>query len=80
MKAEDYKIEKLKALRAKKKLTQKQVAEAVGHDRQTIYRAETGKGAGFQLLCKLAEFYDVPVTSLLKPRPTVRDNNFLPTV
>lgn len=80
MNSQHYNPEKLKQLRESKALTQKQVADQLGIDRQTIYRAESGQSASYELLCSLAEMYEVEVTSLLYPRPLtseIKVNNFL---
>lgn len=75
MNANHYDPEKLKQLRSQKskgvtsEITQQMVADALGVQRQTIYRAENGIDVSYELLCELAAYYDVEVVSLLYPTP-----------
>jgi len=83
MNSQHYNADKLKQLREGKGLTQNQAAEALSVDRQTIYRAEAGLSASYELLCSLADLYEVEVISLLHPRPVAPSktaNNFLSIV
>lgn len=50
-------------------VSQDEIARALDVHRQTIYRAENGEDVRYELLCDLAEHYDVPVTAWLYPRP-----------
>lgn len=49
--------------------SQQEIAEAIGVDRQTIYRAEAGKNASYRLLAKLCAYYRIPMTNLVHPFP-----------
>lgn len=75
MNANHYDPEKLKKLRAEKSLrdgseiTQQIVADALGVQRQTIYRAENGLDISYERICDLADYYGVEVTSLLHSKP-----------
>jgi transcriptional regulator with XRE-family HTH domain len=69
MNSQHYDCEHLKSLREAKGLTQKQVGEALDIDRQTVFRAESGVSASYELLCALADLYEVEVVSLLYPHP-----------
>jgi transcriptional regulator with XRE-family HTH domain len=61
---------KLKELREIKGLTQEQVAKHLGINRQTVFRAETGQSASYELLCDLCQLYNnAAVTDLLYERP-----------
>lgn len=68
MNARHYNHEKLKKVRESQGLTQKQVADALDVDVQTIYRAENGKAAGYDLLCDLCDLYSVSILSVIHPR------------
>lgn len=58
--------ERLRELRGKKKCSQKIVAEALGIDRTTYTKYETGKSEpDLETTQKLADFFDVSVDSLL---------------
>lgn len=69
MNSRHYDPEKLKKLREDKDLTQEQVAVTLNVHRQTIFRAEAGQNASYELLCALCDLYDQEVVSLLYPRP-----------
>lgn len=70
-----YDPNKLKQLRLEKskregtEITQQAVAKVLNVHRQTIYRAEYGLDVPYELLCDLANYYQVPVVSLLHPVP-----------
>jgi transcriptional regulator with XRE-family HTH domain len=68
MNARHYDHDKLKKLRESRNLTQKQVAVAVNVDRQTVYRAEAGDQAGYDLLCDLCELYGVSILAVIRPQ------------
>lgn len=51
--------------------SQQEIAEEIGVDRQTIYRAEAGKNASYDLLVKLCRFYRIPMTNLVHPFPEI---------
>lgn len=68
MNARHYDHSKLKELRKSRDLTQDQVAEALNVDRQTIYRAEGGLTAGYDLLCDMCDLYGVSIISVIYPR------------
>lgn len=62
---------KVQALRKTKKLTQEQLAEAVGVSWRTISNLETGKVIPkLQLVCALANYFDIGVDELLDIRIT----------
>lgn len=62
---------KVQALRKTKKLTQEQLAEAVGVSWRTISNLETGKVIPkLQLVCALANYFDICVDELLNIRIT----------
>lgn len=75
MNSNHYNAERLQALRQQKSLaagksiTQQAVADALGVQRQTVYRAERGENISYEMLCALAAFYNVEVISLLHPIP-----------
>lgn len=50
--------------------TQQEIADALNVDRQTIYRAETGKNASYELLTRLCAFYRIPMTIVVVPTPS----------
>jgi transcriptional regulator with XRE-family HTH domain len=74
-----YDHEKLRQLRREKsaaegrKISLEDVASALAAHKETISRAERGAVASYELLCQLADFYQVPVTSLLHPVPLQAD-------
>ncbi|MGF7429617.1 helix-turn-helix transcriptional regulator [Thermoanaerobacterium thermosaccharolyticum] len=56
----------LKSLRLEKKLNQKDVAEALGIDRTTYTKYETGKSEpDFEITSKIANYFDVSIDYLL---------------
>ena len=60
---------KVQALRKTKKLTQEQLAEAVGVSWRTISNLETGKVIPkLELVCALANYFDISVDELLNVR------------
>lgn len=62
---------KVQALRKTKKLTQEQLAEAVGVSWRTISNLETGKVIPkLELVCALANYFDIGVGKLLNVRIT----------
>lgn len=75
MNANHYDAEKIRQLRRDKAakenraITQQEIATALGVDRQTIYRVEYALDVSYEMLCALADYYDVPVTLWLYPRP-----------
>jgi transcriptional regulator with XRE-family HTH domain len=59
-------MERLKELRERKKLTQKQVSEKIEVDRTTYSKYESGASEpSFEILKKLARFYEVSTDFLL---------------
>jgi transcriptional regulator with XRE-family HTH domain len=68
MDARHYNHAQLKSLRELKGLTQKQVAERLKVDRQTVYRVEAGGNVSYELLSDLCDLYGVDVRRLLHPR------------
>ncbi len=69
MNTKHYDPEKLKRHRELEGLTQEQVATRLNVHRQTIYRAESGIAASYELLCSMCELYNAPVLSVLRSRP-----------
>ena len=69
MNASHYDPQKLIDLRKQNSLTQDELAKLVDVDRQTIYRAEAGRAASYELLCAIADLFKIDRTSLLHPRP-----------
>ncbi len=62
---------KVQALRKTQKLTQEQLAETVGVSWRTISNLETGKVTPkLQLVCVLANYFDIGVNELLNARIT----------
>ena len=58
----------LKVFRAKKEITQKELATEMDVSRQTINAIETGKyDPSLELALKLAEYFDCNVEHLFKP-------------
>lgn len=72
MDSRHYNNEKLKQLRESRNLTQKQVAEVIGRDRQTVFRAESGQSASYELLCAFAQVYSVDVVAFLYRQPLAK--------
>jgi transcriptional regulator with XRE-family HTH domain len=68
MNAQHYDCDRLKELREAHRLTQLEVAERLGIDRQTVYRAEAGKSASYELLCGLCALYQEDLLTLLRPQ------------
>lgn len=59
-------MEHLKELRARKNLLQKDVAAAIGVDRTTYVKYETGDSEpNFEILKRIAQFYEVSIDYLL---------------
>lgn len=55
----------LRGLRAKKRMTQAEVAEAVGVSTNTITNYENGEGSvSYETAWKLADLYGVPIAEL----------------
>lgn len=69
MNSTHYDPSKLKALRERKQMSQPDVAEVLNVHPQTVYRAEAGINISYELLCDLADFYQINVIDLLHPRP-----------
>jgi len=68
MNSRHYDQVRLRGLRESKGLTQKQVAESLNINRQTVFRAESGVSASYELLCDLSDLYEADVITLLHPR------------
>lgn len=56
--------ERIKQLRKQKSLTQKELAEALGVDRSSIGKYETGTLPSSEIVLKAAEFFGVSVDNL----------------
>ncbi len=61
-----YNHKLLRTLRLAQDVTQETVATAIDYHVQSVSRAERGVYAGFLLLRKLADYYGIPVSSLLE--------------
>jgi transcriptional regulator with XRE-family HTH domain len=72
MDSRHYNPNKLKQLRERIGLTQAQVAKMLNVNRQSVYRAESGRIVSYDLLCALCAFYKTEVTELLRPRPLTK--------
>lgn len=77
----------LKTLREAKSLYQRDVAEAIGVDRTTYVKYERGDSEpSFQILKKLADFFDVSIDCLLDhnasdfPAPSVPGSKWIPVL
>jgi transcriptional regulator with XRE-family HTH domain len=68
MNAQHYDCLRLKEIREARRLTQAEVAERLGINRQTVYRAESGASASYELLCELCALYQEDVLALLRPQ------------
>jgi transcriptional regulator with XRE-family HTH domain len=68
MNAQHYDCDRLKEIREERGLTQLEVAERLGIDRQTVYRAEAGKSASYELLWDLCSLYQEDILTLLRPQ------------
>lgn len=64
-----YDPAKLIAAREEEGKSQEEIAAALNVNRQTIYRAEAGKNASFELLAAYCALYGIPVTDVINPHP-----------
>lgn len=71
MDSRHYHYQKLTEARELQGKTQQDVADELNVDRQTVYRAEAGKAASYELLVKLAALYRLPMTVLIIDFPEV---------
>jgi len=71
MDSRHYYSSKLIDAREKNKRTQQEVADLLNVDRQTIYRAEAGKNASFELLAGMCRVYGLPMTDVIIPHPEI---------
>lgn len=51
--------------------TQQDIADALSVDRQTIYRAEAGTNASYELLVRMCRFYRIPMTNVVIAEPEI---------
>ncbi len=68
----------LKSLRLNRKLTQKQLASALGISKSTVSMYENGnRDPSFEMLKKLADYFDVDSNLITgwEPLPVIRGNN-----
>lgn len=70
MDATHYHPEKLKEAREKLGKSMQQIAEKIAVDRQTIYRAEAGKNASYELLAALCKLYKIPMSAIVVDFPS----------
>jgi transcriptional regulator with XRE-family HTH domain len=66
-----YDPAKLAEARKVNNLTQQDVANALNVDRQTIYRAESGITASYEILAALCKLYKLPMTAVILPYPDI---------
>lgn len=71
-----YDFSRLVELREEKGKTQEQVAEDLKITQITVSRVESGKSVSIELLVRLAAYYHVPYTSLLK-QPSLKAQKIL---
>jgi DNA-binding XRE family transcriptional regulator len=69
MDSRHYDPAKLIAAREGDGKSQEEIAKALNVNRQTIYRAEAGKNASFELLASYCAIYAIPVTDVINPFP-----------
>jgi transcriptional regulator with XRE-family HTH domain len=69
MDSRHYYNQKLIDARQLRGKSQQEIADAVKVDRQTIYRAESGKNASYDLLADLCRLYEIPMTNIIIARP-----------
>lgn len=60
---------KLKTAREDRDLSMQAVADVLGVDRQTVFRAEAGVSAGYELLVKMCALYEIPMNEIVIPNP-----------
>lgn len=65
MNASHYNSAKLALAREQKQLTQKNIAEKLGVTEMTVYRAEKGINASYELLVKFCELVDLDIREIL---------------
>lgn len=61
--------ERLRQARDARDWTQQEVASMLGCSFQLIHRLEVGRTASIQLLCEVADLYDLDLTDFIFPRP-----------
>lgn len=64
-----YDPKQLVEAREKDGKSQEELATLLNVNRQTIYRAEAGKSASFELLADYCRIYGIAVTEIIKPHP-----------
>jgi len=69
MTKDHYYNTKLKDARTARKLSMQNVADELGVDRQTVFRAEAGKSAGYELLVQMCGLYEIPMNEIVVPKP-----------
>lgn len=69
MDSRHYDPTKLIAAREQDGKSQEWIAKALRVNRQTIYRAEAGKNASFELLAAYCALYAIPMTDVIFPFP-----------
>lgn len=72
MDARHYHCEKLGEARELLGKTQQDIADELNVDRQTIYRAEAGKAASYELLVQLCRYYRIPMTNIVVAHPEMQ--------
>jgi transcriptional regulator with XRE-family HTH domain len=66
-----YNHKELRALRDAREISLTQLSIDLKVERKRIWRAERGEGATYDFLCRLAQYYDRPVTYFLYQYPKV---------
>ena len=66
-----YNHKELRALRQARGVSLVKLSGDLQVERKRIWRAERGEGATYDFLCRLAQYYDRPVTYFLYQYPAV---------
>jgi transcriptional regulator with XRE-family HTH domain len=75
MDSRHYRATKLIEARQLRGKTQQQIATALNVDRQTIYRAESGKATSYELLARLGAYYQLPMTTIVVDFPPIEPSS-----
>ncbi|MGE3953535.1 MAG: helix-turn-helix transcriptional regulator [Pyrinomonadaceae bacterium] len=51
--------------------SQQAIADEMGVDRQTIYRAEKGESVSYELLAQMCAYYRIPMNTVVIPFPEI---------
>lgn len=69
MDATHYSHKKLKEARELMGKSLQQIADEIGVDRQTVWRAEAGTSVSYELLVELCSTYRIPMSSIVLDFP-----------